>query len=128
MIVAQRGAGSRGPIEKLERYRKRMNRTFRWVSSAASDFNFDYHVSFPAGDRYNGVFYNFERQPDPEVDELPGVSALYKDDDGSIGRHTESSAARPRVIVEFPSNTASSRPWPAASTDGVGDYFVAAQN
>src|ERR1700745_2167946 len=37
-------AVSRGPIDKLEAYRKRMGWTFRWVSSAANDFNLDYHV------------------------------------------------------------------------------------
>jgi len=86
-------AVSRGPIEKLAAYRKRMGWTFRWVSSEASDFNFDYHVSFPEGTRKNGVFYNFERQPDPEVDELPGVSVFHKDNDGTI-YHTYSSYAR----------------------------------
>jgi predicted dithiol-disulfide oxidoreductase (DUF899 family) len=86
-------AVSRGPLEKLMRYRTRMGWKFRWVSSAASDFNFDYHVSFPQEERGNGVFYNFERQPDPEVDELPGVSAFFKDDDGAI-YHTYSTYAR----------------------------------
>lgn len=84
---------SRGPLEKLMRYRARMGWQFRWVSSAGSDFNFDYHVSFPKEQRENGVFYNFERQPDPEVDELPGVSAFFKDDDGAI-YHTYSTYAR----------------------------------
>jgi predicted dithiol-disulfide oxidoreductase (DUF899 family) len=79
-------AVSRGPIEKLQAYRKRMGWTFRWVSSAASDFNFDHHVSFPSGTRERGVFYNFEQRPDPEIDELPGVSVFYKDDDGTIYR------------------------------------------
>jgi predicted dithiol-disulfide oxidoreductase (DUF899 family) len=54
---------------------------------------FDYQASFPAGERENGVFYNFEHQPDPEVDELPGVSAFYKDDGGAIF-HTYSTYAR----------------------------------
>lgn len=86
-------AVSRGPIEKLEAYRKRMAWTFRWVSSADTDFNFDYHVSFPAGTREKGVFYNFKGQPDPEVDELPGISVFYKDRDGVI-YHTYSTFGR----------------------------------
>jgi predicted dithiol-disulfide oxidoreductase (DUF899 family) len=86
-------AVSRGPIEKLDAYRKRMGWQFRWVSSAKSDFNFDYHVSFPKGAREKGVYYNFEKQPDPEVDELPGVSVFYKDDDGAI-YHTYSTYGR----------------------------------
>jgi predicted dithiol-disulfide oxidoreductase (DUF899 family) len=86
-------AVSRGPIEKLQTYRKRMGWRFRWVSSAASDFNFDYHVSFPKGTREQGVFYNFEERPDPGIDELSGVSVFYKDDDGTI-YHTYSSYGR----------------------------------
>jgi predicted dithiol-disulfide oxidoreductase (DUF899 family) len=86
-------AVSRGPIEKLQNYRQRMGWAFRWVSSAGNDFNFDLHVSFPKGTREHGVFYNFQQQPDPGVDELPGVSAFYRDEDGAI-YHTYSSYAR----------------------------------
>jgi len=84
---------SRGPIGKLEAYRKRMGWAFRWVSSAAGDFNFDYGVSFPDGTRGQGVFYNFENRPDPGVDELPGVSVFHRDDDGTI-YHTYSTYGR----------------------------------
>jgi predicted dithiol-disulfide oxidoreductase (DUF899 family) len=63
------------------------------VSSAGGDFNFDYHVSFPEGTRARGVFYNFEQQDDPEVDELPGVSVFTRDDDGTI-YHTYSTYGR----------------------------------
>jgi predicted dithiol-disulfide oxidoreductase (DUF899 family) len=86
-------AVSRGPIAKLNAYRQRMGWKFRWVSSAASDFNLDYHVSFPNGTREQGVFYNFSKRPDPEIDELPGVSVFYKDVDGTI-YHTYSSYGR----------------------------------
>ena len=86
-------AVSRGRIEKLQAYRQRMGWQFRWVSSGASDFNFDYHVSFPKESREGGVFYNFEKRPDPEIDELPGVSVFYKDADGTI-YHTYSTYGR----------------------------------
>jgi predicted dithiol-disulfide oxidoreductase (DUF899 family) len=86
-------AVSRGPIAKLEAYHQRMGWKFRWVSSAKSDFNFDYHVSFPNGTRERGVFYNFAERPDPQVDELPGVSVFYKDDAGAI-YHTYSTYGR----------------------------------
>lgn len=86
-------AVSRGSLDKLLAYRKRMGWTFDWVSSAGSDFNFDFDVSFPEETRKDGVTYNFEHQPDPQVDELPGVSVFYKADDGSI-YHTYSSFAR----------------------------------
>jgi predicted dithiol-disulfide oxidoreductase (DUF899 family) len=39
-------AVSRAPVDKLERFKKRMGWTFRWVSSGNSDFNRDFHVSF----------------------------------------------------------------------------------
>jgi predicted dithiol-disulfide oxidoreductase (DUF899 family) len=86
-------AVSRAPIEKLLEYRRRMGWSFRWVSSGGNEFNFDYHVSFPNGTRDKGVFYNFEERPDPEVDELSGISVFYKDDDGTI-YHTYSSHGR----------------------------------
>ena len=86
-------AVSRGTIERLEAYRKRMGWNFRWVSSAGSDFNVDFHVSFPKGTREGGVFYNFGEQPDPEIDELPGISMFYMDEDGAI-YHTYSNYAR----------------------------------
>jgi predicted dithiol-disulfide oxidoreductase (DUF899 family) len=85
-------AVSRGPIDKLMAYRKRMGWQFRWVSSAGNTFNADYHVSFPQ-DREQGVFYNFEDQPDPKTDELPGASVFYKDEAGQIF-HTYSSYGR----------------------------------
>ena len=43
-------AVSRGPLDRLMAYRKRMGWTFRWVSSLGSDFNFDYGVSLREGD------------------------------------------------------------------------------
>ncbi len=86
-------AVSRGPLSRLEAYRKRMGWTFRWVSSAGSDFNFDYAVSFPPGSREGGVIYNFEGRPDPGIDELPGISVFFKDGDGAI-YHTYSSYGR----------------------------------
>src|SRR5271165_5647270 len=39
-------AVSRAPFAQIEEYRQRMGWSLRWVSSAGSDFNFDYGVSF----------------------------------------------------------------------------------
>ncbi|MBV9750204.1 MAG: DUF899 domain-containing protein [Acetobacteraceae bacterium] len=86
-------AVSRGPLGQLGAYQKRMGWTFRWVSSAGSDFNFDFGVSFPPGSRESGVIYNFEGRPDPGIDELPGISVFFKDGDGVI-YHTYSSYGR----------------------------------
>jgi predicted dithiol-disulfide oxidoreductase (DUF899 family) len=37
---------SRAPLEKLQAYKRRMGWRFPWVSSAESDFNFDFGVSY----------------------------------------------------------------------------------
>src|SRR6266581_226723 len=37
---------SRAPLDKIVTYKKRMGWTFRWVSSASCDFNYDFGVSF----------------------------------------------------------------------------------
>src|SRR5579871_2410882 len=39
-------AVSRAPLSKLDAYKQRMGWTFPWASSAASDFNSDFSVSF----------------------------------------------------------------------------------
>ena len=77
-------AVSRGPIEQLEAYRRRMGWDFRWVSSAESDFNFDFHVSFPKGTREGGVFYNFGEQPDPGDRRALRRQRVLRDEDGAI--------------------------------------------
>jgi predicted dithiol-disulfide oxidoreductase (DUF899 family) len=86
-------AVSRGPIDKLMAYRKRMGWSFRWVSSLKNDFNFDYGVSFDDAHMGADTTYNFEKRTSDEPGEAPGVSVFYKDDDGTIF-HTYSSYAR----------------------------------
>jgi predicted dithiol-disulfide oxidoreductase (DUF899 family) len=86
-------AVSRAPLSKLEAYKKRMGWRFKWVSSEGNDFNFDYHVSFAADDeRDNKAYYNY-RTGEFMMDELPGLSVLYKDENGEIF-HTYSAYAR----------------------------------
>jgi predicted dithiol-disulfide oxidoreductase (DUF899 family) len=88
-------AVSRAPLEKIEAYRKRMAWKFPWVSSFANNFNFDYHVSFTKDDLAGkSIFYNFEAIDAAEGnDELPGLSAFYRDEAGNVF-HTYSSYAR----------------------------------
>ncbi|MBO9123104.1 MULTISPECIES: DUF899 domain-containing protein [unclassified Rhizobium] len=88
-------AVSRAPVAKIEAYKTRMDWKFPWVSSASSDFNFDYHVSFSPEDLgKDKVFYNFTSIPPEDAnDELPGLSAFYKNEKGEIF-HTYSSYAR----------------------------------
>jgi predicted dithiol-disulfide oxidoreductase (DUF899 family) len=88
-------AASRAPVAKIEAYKKRMGWKFPWVSASASDFNFDFHVSFTeddlAGDK---IIYNFAAIDTANGnDELPGLSAFYRDETGAIF-HTYSSYAR----------------------------------
>ena len=68
---------------------------FPWVSSARDTFNFDFHVSFTADQLAKPtVFYNFaEMDAADGNDELPGLSAFYKDAAGDVF-HTYSSYAR----------------------------------
>lgn len=88
-------AVSRAELPRIDAYKKRMGWKFPWVSSFGSDFNFDYHVSFTPEDLAgDAVVYNFESIPPANAhDELPGVSAFYKNDAGEIF-HTYSSYAR----------------------------------
>jgi predicted dithiol-disulfide oxidoreductase (DUF899 family) len=86
-------AVSRAPWPEIAAFRKRMGWRFKWVSSHASDFNRDYHVSFAAdeieGDR---AYYNYELGKFPS-EEAPGVSVFYKDS-GGVVFHTYSAYAR----------------------------------
>jgi predicted dithiol-disulfide oxidoreductase (DUF899 family) len=85
----------RAPLGEIEAYKRRMGWRFPWASSFASDFNFDYHVSFTDAELATGeVFYNFTGIPaDHAASELPGLSAFVRDDEGKVF-HTCSRYAR----------------------------------
>jgi predicted dithiol-disulfide oxidoreductase (DUF899 family) len=83
---------SRAPLAEIERFRQRMGWKFGWVSSFGSDFNHDFHVSFAPRPESGQVNYNYELQPF-ESEELPGISAFYKDDVGDVF-HTYSTYRR----------------------------------
>jgi predicted dithiol-disulfide oxidoreductase (DUF899 family) len=83
-------AVSRAPLAKLEAYRKRMGWTFRWVSSAGSDFNFDFGVSFAQDGQAHDYNYGSEKF---DGEEKPGVSAFRRGDGGVI-YHTYSTYGR----------------------------------
>ncbi|MFG6083361.1 DUF899 domain-containing protein [Paracoccus litorisediminis] len=79
-------AVSRASIDEIERYRQRMGWRFTWVSSHGSDFNHDFRVSFtPEEIAKGGVDYNFGPSPFAH-EELPGVSAFYRDETGAVYR------------------------------------------
>ena len=84
---------SRAPYAELAPYHQRMGWRFKWYSSAGSDFNFDFHVSFtPDEVKKKKAFYNFNVQ-DPFASEREGVSVFLKDKKGKIFR-TYSTFAR----------------------------------
>ncbi|MGH8468587.1 MAG: DUF899 domain-containing protein [Gammaproteobacteria bacterium] len=83
---------SRAPLPEIEAFKKRMGWCFKWVSSFASDFNYDYHVSFTLEMAKGKVFYNFEMR-DAQSEEMSGISVFYKDANGNLF-HTYSTYAR----------------------------------
>jgi predicted dithiol-disulfide oxidoreductase (DUF899 family) len=84
---------SRAPLAEIEAYKRRMGWHFPWASSFANDFNFEYGVSFKLNEDGQGrATYNYQKQ-DIDSDEMPGVSAFYKDANGDIF-HTYSAYAR----------------------------------
>jgi predicted dithiol-disulfide oxidoreductase (DUF899 family) len=85
---------SRAPLAKIAAFKKRMGWSFKWLSSAGSDFNFDYQASFtPEQIRSGKVFYNFETV-EMDMSDREGLSTFYKDPDGGGIFHTYSTYAR----------------------------------
>ncbi len=85
-------AVSSAPIEKIDAYKRRMGWSFKWVSSAGSDFNHDYHVTFSPDELAGEVYYNYQWIK-VSASERPGISVFYKAPDGTI-YHTYSTYAR----------------------------------
>jgi len=84
---------SRAPYSKIDAYKKRMGWSFKWVSSAGTDFNFDFQASFPVEDLKKGhVVYNYAERPE-KSSEREGISAFFRDPSGRIF-HTYSTYAR----------------------------------
>ncbi len=84
---------SRAPIEKIERFRKRMGWSFTWLSSFGSDFNHDFQATIDE----KHALYNFapvSAQPEgrPHEGEREGLSVFYRDGDRVL--HTYSTYQR----------------------------------
>jgi len=92
--LAQRDATfvaiSRATLPEIEAFKKRMGWRFKWVSSFGTDFNYDFHVSFPKGEKEK--YYNFGPSDFPS-DEGPGASTFYRNATGEVF-HTYSAYAR----------------------------------
>lgn len=86
-------AVSRAPLAAIEAYKQRMGWRFAWVSSAGSDFNYDFHVSFRKEELAKGeVYYNYEPLK-TTMEDLHGTSVFFKDESGAVF-HTYSSYGR----------------------------------
>ncbi|HEY3796505.1 MAG TPA: DUF899 domain-containing protein [Bradyrhizobium sp.] len=84
---------SRAPLQKLLAFKARMGWTFDWLSSGASDFNYDYGVAFTRDEIERGAkTYNFGSSGFG-IEDAPGISVFYRDDAGEIF-HTYSCFAR----------------------------------
>jgi predicted dithiol-disulfide oxidoreductase (DUF899 family) len=85
---------SRAPLARIEAFQKRMGWKFCWVSSANTDFNFDYRVSYSPEQVESGdLEYNFEKLDAIPSEELPGYSVFAMDAAGDVF-HTYSTYAR----------------------------------
>jgi predicted dithiol-disulfide oxidoreductase (DUF899 family) len=99
-------AVSRAPIAVLTAYRRRMGWDFPWASSAGSDFNFDFGVSYTERQLADGAEHNYRRiDIDPgalphggnsdealEAGEANGLSTFVLDD--GVVYHAYSTYAR----------------------------------
>jgi predicted dithiol-disulfide oxidoreductase (DUF899 family) len=84
---------SSAPLDRITKFKTRMGWTHQWVSSAGSDFNHDYHVTFTRDELERGeVEYNY-RQIRLSGTEQPGISVFYRDTDGTV-YHTYSCYSR----------------------------------
>jgi predicted dithiol-disulfide oxidoreductase (DUF899 family) len=75
---------SRAPWRKLEAFKQRMGWSFKWVSAANTDFNYDYHVSFGTEEVTKGEIYQNYRRKQSSMSDVAGISVFYKDQRGSI--------------------------------------------
>ena len=85
-------AVSRAPLLEIEAFRKRMGWTFPWVSSDGADFNRDFHVTF-SPEEIEKSTADYDDGSKPPGEEMPGVSAFWKDDAGTVF-HTYSTYGR----------------------------------
>ncbi len=71
-------AVSLAPLAEIERFRQRMGWKYKWVSSHATDFNYDFKVSFTPQEVASGqIDYNYGGWP-YAYEEWPGISVFFK--------------------------------------------------
>jgi predicted dithiol-disulfide oxidoreductase (DUF899 family) len=84
-------AVSRAPLGKLSAYKERIGWSFNWVSSAATDFNFEYGVSFAPAEQ-TSLVYNYGSLR-PGISEREGMSVFFKDEGGNVSTRTRRTRA-----------------------------------
>ena len=100
---------SRVPLARIEAVRRRMGWTFPWVSSAGTDFNYDFGVSFRKEDIAAGLaIYNYGT-PIKKSEDMHGTSVFAKDDAGAV-YHTYSTFARGAELLSGASHWLDSTP------------------
>jgi len=87
---------SRAPLKKIRVFQKRMGWKFKWLSSGANDFNYDFNVSFTPEQIASGqAVYNYAPVSVDwtDLNDREGASAFFKDSSGAI-YHTYSTCER----------------------------------
>ena len=115
-------AVSLAPLAEIERYRERMGWQFKWVSSNGNSFNYDFRVTFTPEQVASGhIDYNFGQSPDLE-EELPGISAFFKDEAGDVF-HTYSTFGRGVEVMMGTYAMLDLMPKGRNETEGMGDWM-----
>lgn len=84
---------SRAPLAKMQAQARRLGWTFKWVSTAGNEFNYDYNVSFsPEALAQGGVSYNYGSMALKTSSDMPGISAFVRE--GGQVFHTYSTYGR----------------------------------
>jgi len=73
-----------GPLASSTRSKKRMDWSFKWVSSGRNDFNYDYQASFTPQKSRAGRRSSTIRNPTSGVTDREGVSVFCKDQSGAL--------------------------------------------
>jgi predicted dithiol-disulfide oxidoreductase (DUF899 family) len=86
-------AVSRAPFVKIAPYKQRMGWSFPWVSSAGSDFNYDFGASFtPETMADHTAEFNYG-SAEPGMEDREGISVFFQNETGQLFR-TYSTHAR----------------------------------
>ena len=71
---------SRAPLEKIERFKKRMGWSFPWLSSFGTDFNYDFQVTLDKNHtEYNYAPVSAQPANRPQEGEREGLSVFLRD-------------------------------------------------